>query len=60
MPKLVYVNFKRKEGDAVLYGQFVKEIMGEMEKFMEPPALEEEFPEEPPAEEEQESTEQNA
>jgi len=46
VPKLVYMSFKRKEGDAALFGRFVKQIMGEMEKFMEPPNTEEE-PEEP-------------
>jgi len=52
------MNFKRKEGDPVLFGQFVKEIMGEMEKFMEPPSLEEELTEN--FEDEEESTEQKA
>lgn len=42
VPKLVYMSFKRKEGNAALFGQFVKEIMHDMEKFMEPPAVEEE------------------
>lgn len=51
VPKLVYMSFKRKEGDAVLFGQFVKQIMLDMEKFMEPPAVEEE-PEEEGATEE--------
>lgn len=44
------MNFKRKEGDPVLFGTFVKSVMGEMEKFMEPPAIDEELPEEEEAE----------
>lgn len=46
VPKLVYMNFKRKSGNAALFGLFVKEIMSHMEKFMEPPAIEEELEEE--------------
>lgn len=42
VPKLVYMSFKRKEGNAALFGQFVKQIMSDMEKFMEPPAIDEE------------------
>lgn len=36
IPSLVYMSFKRKGGNPVLFGQFMKTIMGEMEKFMEP------------------------
>jgi len=51
MPKLVYMDFKRKEGNAALFGQFVSKIMSEMEKFMEPPTIDEPVFEEEPAEE---------
>jgi len=29
------MSFKRKSGDPVVFGTFMKKIMGEMEKFME-------------------------
>lgn len=36
IPKLVYMSFKCKNnGDRVVFGNFMKKITGEMEKFME-------------------------
>lgn len=36
IPTLVYMSFKRKGGNPVLFGQFMRQIKEEMAKFMEP------------------------
>ena len=42
IPKLVYMSFKRKSGNPIAFGAFMKKIRVDMEKFADlPPSMEE-------------------
>jgi len=40
IPNIVYMNFKKKEGNPVAFGSFLKSIMSDMDKFMMTPPAE--------------------